>query len=84
MFTKNELMKIMEYASDTANAAIACGSKMAQTSYRHRDGSVATIEQIDDAFAEGRFAGAIYRKAAQKLERIEFSLPNARPAMIAQ
>lgn len=83
LFTKNELTKIMEYASETASAAIACGREMAQTSYRHRDGSAPTIGQIDEAFAEGRLAGEIYKKAARKLERIEFALPNARPAMIA-
>lgn len=80
MFTKNELTKIIEYASDS----IACLWRV--NNAIEFDGAISKTdreEKLSMVRQEAKIAADVCRKSKSMLERIEFSLPNARPAMIA-
>lgn len=80
MFTKNEIEKIIEHASESIAClwdvynAIEHDSAMSKSD---------KVEMRSILHQEAKIAGDVCRKAKSMLERIEFALLNARPAMIA-
>ncbi len=72
MFTKDELLKIMEYAQETSHATFRVYSRMMQKGFRCPNGSIPSQGQIDAVYTEGKVAGEIFNKAKEMIQRIEF------------